>query len=106
MGFLISVAKAKAAFASLIARAEAGEEVIVTRHGKPVARIVPMPKAKPFKFGDLIKPGEEQHHYTLEDLTLPDEIWEEHERNLIASLDLKPLAGESDSAKGDQKKSK
>ena len=37
----ISIAEAKAKFSELIKRAEAGEEVIVTRHGKPVARVMP-----------------------------------------------------------------
>jgi prevent-host-death family protein len=36
-----SVADAKAHFSELIARAEAGEEIIIKRHGKPVARLVP-----------------------------------------------------------------
>ncbi|MGF7005952.1 type II toxin-antitoxin system Phd/YefM family antitoxin [Aminobacter sp. BE322] len=37
----ISVAEAKAKFSELIKRAEAGEEIVVTRHGKAVARVVP-----------------------------------------------------------------
>lgn len=39
-----SVATAKDKLSSLIAKAEAGEEVIITRHGKPAVqlRIVPM----------------------------------------------------------------
>ena len=35
----ISLADAKARLSELIARAEAGEEIVVTRHGQPVARI-------------------------------------------------------------------
>ena len=37
----ISIAEAKAKFSELIKRAEAGEEILVTRHGKVVARMVP-----------------------------------------------------------------
>lgn len=37
----ISVAEAKAKFSELIKRAEAGEEILVTRHGKVVARVMP-----------------------------------------------------------------
>lgn len=37
----ISVAEAKAKFSELIKRAEAGEEILVTRHGKVVARVGP-----------------------------------------------------------------
>ncbi|HEY0445127.1 MAG TPA: type II toxin-antitoxin system Phd/YefM family antitoxin [Allosphingosinicella sp.] len=35
-----SVAKAKDGLSSLIARAEAGEEVVITRHGKPSVKLV------------------------------------------------------------------
>lgn len=45
-----SVAEAKNKFSELIARAENGEEVIITRHGQPVARISglhPEPLPKP-----------------------------------------------------------
>ena len=37
---------AKTHFSEYVARAEAGEEVIITRHNKPVAKIVPL-NAKP-----------------------------------------------------------
>jgi len=37
----IAIAEAKAQFAEIIRRAEAGEEVELTRYGRPVARIVP-----------------------------------------------------------------
>jgi len=36
-----SIADAKAHFADAIASAEAGEPVLITRHGKPVAAIIP-----------------------------------------------------------------
>lgn len=36
----INVAEGKARFSELVARAEAGEEVIVARRGKPVVRMV------------------------------------------------------------------
>jgi prevent-host-death family protein len=40
----ISVAEAKAHLSDLVARAEDGEETVITRHGKPVARLVPLQK--------------------------------------------------------------
>ena len=40
----ISVADAKAHLSDLVARAEDGEETVITRHGKPVARLVPLKK--------------------------------------------------------------
>lgn len=38
----ISIAEAKSHFAAVIERAAAGEEVTITRHGKPVAKVVPV----------------------------------------------------------------
>jgi antitoxin (DNA-binding transcriptional repressor) of toxin-antitoxin stability system len=35
----VNIARAKATLSELIARAEAGEEIVLTRNGKPVARI-------------------------------------------------------------------
>jgi len=37
----MSIAEAKAKFSELVKRAEAGEEVLITRHGKVVARLMP-----------------------------------------------------------------
>lgn len=38
----ISVSEAKARLTELVRRAEAGDEVILTRHGEPAARLVPI----------------------------------------------------------------
>jgi prevent-host-death family protein len=38
----ISVTEAKGQLTELVRRAEAGEEVILTRHGQPTARLVPV----------------------------------------------------------------
>ncbi len=35
----VSLAQAKAHLSELVDRAETGEEVVITRHGKPVARL-------------------------------------------------------------------
>lgn len=43
----INVFDAKAQFSKLIARAEGGEEIVISRHGRPVARLVPMPSTRP-----------------------------------------------------------
>jgi prevent-host-death family protein len=47
-----SVAEAKAHFSALIKKAESGEEVVVTRSGVPVARIVPAVAAAERAFAD------------------------------------------------------
>ncbi|MBK6854358.1 MAG: type II toxin-antitoxin system Phd/YefM family antitoxin [Burkholderiales bacterium] len=44
----IGLFEAKTHLSELVARAERGEEVIITRHNKPVARIVPMGDAAVF----------------------------------------------------------
>ena len=42
----VPVSEAKAQLTELVRQAEAGEEVILTRHGKPAVRLVPV-KTKP-----------------------------------------------------------
>lgn len=38
----ISVSEAKAQLTDLVRRAEAGEEMVLTRHSQPIARIAPL----------------------------------------------------------------
>lgn len=42
----IQIAEAKAHLSALIERVEAGEEIIIARRGKPVARLIPEPREK------------------------------------------------------------
>ncbi len=42
----ISVTDAKAQLTDLVKQAEAGEDVVLTRHGQPVARLMPIKRAK------------------------------------------------------------
>lgn len=63
----ISIAQAKAEFASLISRAEAGEDIIVTRNGRPVARLCQIERQS-VVYGDLIGLG------FSDDLSLPAEL--------------------------------
>ena len=42
----ISVTDAKAQLTELLRRAEAGEKVVLTRHGQPVVRLVPIKTAQ------------------------------------------------------------
>lgn len=42
----IAVADAKPIFSELLRRANAGEEVVVTRHGRPYARIAPIERPR------------------------------------------------------------
>ena len=58
----VNVHEAKTHLSRLLARVEAGEEVVIARNGKPVARLVPVPvpvrergKRQPGAFKGLIK---------------------------------------------------
>lgn len=42
MGLLVNMHRAKSDLSRLVSRALAGEEVVITRSGKPVARLVPI----------------------------------------------------------------
>lgn len=44
MGEMVNVYEAKTQLSKLLARVEAGEEITLSRHGQPVARLVPLPK--------------------------------------------------------------
>jgi prevent-host-death family protein len=72
----ISIANAKAGFAALVARAEKGEQIIVTRNGRPVACLGPLPVKKPIKFGDLAHLGP-----LPEDLSLPEDVIDDFYRS-------------------------
>ena len=37
----ISISEAKSKFSELVKKAEAGQEVVIARHGRPVAKLVP-----------------------------------------------------------------
>lgn len=43
----VNIQKAKTQLSELIARAEAGEEIVIARAGKPVAKLVPFRRALP-----------------------------------------------------------
>lgn len=43
----IGLFEAKTHLSELVARAERGEEVIITRHNRPVAKLVPIPSTAP-----------------------------------------------------------
>lgn len=43
----IGIAEAKTQLSKLVARAEAGDEVVITRAGRPAVRLVPEPAKRP-----------------------------------------------------------
>ena len=64
----VSVAQAKSQFAALVARAEAGERIVVTRSGRAVACLGPLPKRQPIQYGELAGV------WFSEDLTIPEDV--------------------------------
>lgn len=56
MNRTVSIAKAKARFAECIRRAEAGERVVLTRHGRPVAQLAPIGSPPEALAGELREP--------------------------------------------------
>lgn len=70
----ISVYNARAEFSRLIERALAGEEIVITRRGKPVVRLVPVEEARQPR-----KPGALKGLFEVTDEffePLPDDILE------------------------------
>jgi prevent-host-death family protein len=68
LGTTVSLAQAESQFAALVARAEAGEKIIVTRSGRAVACLGPLPGRQPIKYGEL------SDVFLSEDLTIPEEV--------------------------------
>jgi prevent-host-death family protein len=64
----VSVAQAKSRFAALVARAEAGETIVVTRSGRAVACLGPLPRRQPIKYGEL------RGVFLSDDLAIPEEV--------------------------------
>lgn len=51
---VVSLARAKASLSALLDKVAAGEEVVITRHGKPVAHVRrAVPEKKPLALGKL-----------------------------------------------------
>ena len=64
----VQVRDAKARFSELLDAAERGEETVITRHGKPVARIVrEEPETEPKRVN---RPGSPYHRMTFGELIM------------------------------------
>ena len=71
----MSIAEAKSQFSSVIERAAGGEEVTITKHGKPVAKIVPIVAREQGLAQRLVKQMIERRD--REGATLGDLTWKE-----------------------------
>ena len=47
MGIQVNAKQARSSFRGLLDRVEQGEEIVITRHGKPVARLAPPKSGTP-----------------------------------------------------------
>lgn len=56
-GIAAGIAELKAGFSEYLARVKAGEEVLVTEHGRPIARIVPLSAAETPGVDELVRAG-------------------------------------------------
>ena len=66
------VTELKASLSETLARVKAGEEVLVTEHGRPIAKIVPLPPAAPeAATDDLVRAGV----LLTPERVLDDEFW-------------------------------
>ncbi len=67
----LPIAKAKARFAECVRRAERGETIVLTRHGRPVARLEPTSGRRP---GALDLPGEVREPAGRYEAARPDAV--------------------------------
>ncbi len=67
----VNIYEAKTQLSKLVARAEAGEEITLTRHGRPVARIAPLPdrggRREPGAWRGKVVIGEDFEAFTPDD---------------------------------------
>jgi prevent-host-death family protein len=68
----IGMHEAKTKLSQLVERAEAGEEIVIARNGKPVARLVPVERANSFASIRGIWRGQVQMADDFDEL--PDDI--------------------------------
>lgn len=70
MSMTVNVYEAKTQFSRLVARVEEGEEIVIARNGRPVARLVPMktrPDRTPGLFAGQIVIADDFDDFTEQD---------------------------------------
>lgn len=71
----VNIHEAKTTLSALIAAAEAGEEVIISRANRPVVRLVPVERPKQAKRTFGLNQGKPFYIAPDFDAPLPDEFW-------------------------------
>ncbi|MEO8882362.1 MAG: type II toxin-antitoxin system prevent-host-death family antitoxin [Devosia sp.] len=84
----VQLRDAKARLSALVSAAERGQETVITRHGKPVARIVPEPAEAELKRVD--DPASPYHGMTFGELLMafPDGIELDRDQTPMRDIDL------------------
>ncbi len=84
MGKVVSIADAKTRVSELLARAEAGEEIVIARDDRPVVRLAPV-ESPPSKAAHPRQPGLAKHW-------LNDPEWERLNRLLLEPMNEEDVA--------------
>jgi len=79
----VQLREAKAKLSALVDAAERGEATIITRHGKPAARIVPMEQTEEVKEAS----GEKKPSFAEWLLSMPGEMEFERDRRPMRIID-------------------
>ena len=79
----VNIAVAKARLPELVERASNGEEIILARHGRPKAKLVPIPAKNTFVYG--AGKGEWKGTERVLEKDLPDEVIDTFEAGSIVS---------------------
>ncbi len=74
----VQASDAKVHLPSLLDEVERGETLIITRHGKPIARIVPEPDSRRDEI-DRVMAAIEEFRKTMPRIPLEDIVWARHE---------------------------
>ena len=78
---MMTITEGKAKFSELLDLVSAGEEVIITKHGKPVAKVIPFKKPQ-IVFGLLEGKYPELEAIDFDDNSHMDEAWAKWRRKL------------------------
>lgn len=78
---MMTITEGKAKFSELLDLVSAGEEVIITKHGKPVAKVIPFKKPH-IVFGLLEGKYPELEEMDFDDNSHMDQAWAKWRRKL------------------------
>ena len=67
----VSITEAQEGLSEIIARVEAGERIVLTRNGRPIACLTPLRAKKPIAYGDL------RGLWIFDGLPLPEDLIDE-----------------------------